>query len=295
MRTSLSLPFFWRNGRITVRFDLQGDPYFTHPLEVAQILADMHLDEATIITALLHDVVEDTNVSLYKIRREFGAEIARLVDGVTKLTRLEMQSNNKQAENFRKLLLAMSEDIRVLLVKLADRTHNMRTIDFIADHAKRRRIAQETLSIFAPLAERVGVSHFQHELEDRAFAVVDASMRNIIISRLEDVASKSGETVSSICGELTDTLAEAGLEVAIEGRQKTPYSIWRKMQRQKVEMEELSDIMAFRVLVEDEAACYRALGIIHRNIPWLWAVSKITSRRPSATVIGRCIQVSSGR
>ena len=128
-----------------------GDPYFTHPLEVAQILADMHLDEATIITALLHDVVEDTNVSLYKIRREFGAEIARLVDGVTKLTRLEMQSNNKQAENFRKLLLAMSEDIRVLLVKLADRTHNMRTIDFIADHTKRRRIAQETLSIFAPL------------------------------------------------------------------------------------------------------------------------------------------------
>ena len=131
-----------------------GDPYFTHPVE-AQIPVDMHLDEATIITALLHDVVEDTNVSPDKIRREFGAEIARLVDGVTKLTRLEMQSTNKQAENFRKLLLAMSEDIRVLLVKLADRTHNMRTIDFIADHAKRRRIAQETLSIFAPLAERV--------------------------------------------------------------------------------------------------------------------------------------------
>ena len=244
-----------------------GDPYFTHPVEVAQILADMHLDEATIITALLHDVVEDTNVSLDKIRREFGAEIARLVDGVTKLTRLEMQSDNKQAENFRKLLLAMSEDIRVLLVKLADRTHNMRTIDFIADQSKRRRIAQETLSIFAPLAERVGVSHFQHELEDRAFAVVDASMRNIIISRLEDVASKSGEMVSRICKELTDTLKQAGLDVTIEGRQKTPYSIWRKMQRQKVEMEELSDIMAFRVIVDDEAACYRALGIIHQKYP----------------------------
>ncbi|MGC6485250.1 MAG: RelA/SpoT family protein [Candidatus Puniceispirillales bacterium] len=244
-----------------------GDPYFTHPVEVAEILADMHLDEATIITALLHDVVEDTDVTLNQIKREFGAEIARLVDGVTKLTRLEMQSDNKQAENFRKLLLAMSEDIRVLLVKLADRTHNMRTIDYIPDAAKRERIARETLHIFAPLAERVGVSHFQHELEDRAFTVINPEMRKTILNRLDDVVSKSEKTVERICEELTKTLKKAGLKVKVEGRQKTPYSIWRKMQRQKVEMEELSDIMAFRVIVGSEEECYRALGILHLHYP----------------------------
>ncbi len=244
-----------------------GDPYFTHPVEVAEILADMRLDEATIITALLHDVVEDTDISLRKIKREFGAESGRLVDGVTKLTRIEMQSENQQAENFRKLLLAMSEDIRVLLVKLADRTHNMRTIDHIPDPARRERIARETLSIFAPLAERIGISHFQHELEDRAFTVINPQMRSTIISRLEDVTSKSEKTVETICEELKITLKEAGLRARIEGRQKTPYSIWRKMQRQKVEMEELSDIMAFRVVVGSEDKCYRALGILHRRYP----------------------------
>ena len=244
-----------------------GEPYFTHPVEVAQILADMHLDEASIITALLHDVVEDTDISLHKIKKNFGYEIARLVDGVTKLTRLEMQSDNKQAENFRKLLLAMSEDIRVLLVKLADRTHNMRTIDYIPDVAKRERIAQETLSIFAPLAERIGVSHFQHELEDRAFAVLNPEMRTTILSRLEDVVSKSEKTVERISAELAETLSGAGLKAKVEGRQKAPYSIWRKMQRQKVEMDELSDIMAFRVLLDDENACYHALGVLHQHYP----------------------------
>jgi len=244
-----------------------GEPYFTHPLEVAHILADMHLDQATIVTALLHDVVEDTGVSLTQIRDQFTDEIAQLVDGVTKLTRIEMQSDNRQAENFRKLVLAMSEDIRVLLVKLADRTHNMRTIDYIPRAEKRERIAQETLSIFAPLAERIGMTHFQHELEDRAFAVLNGQMRTSIISRLDYLTSKSEDMISRICDELSTTLSEEGLESTISGRHKTAYSIWRKMQRKKVGMEELSDIMAFRIIVPDEADCYLALGILHRHYP----------------------------
>ncbi len=244
-----------------------GEPYFTHPIEVAHILADMHLDPATIITALLHDVVEDTDVTLEQIQQQFTDEIAGLVDGVTKLTRIEMKSDNKQAENFRKLVLAMSEDIRVLLVKLADRTHNMRTIDHIARDDKRKRIAEETLTIFAPLAERIGMTHFQHELEDRAFAVVNPEMRTSIISRLDYLSAQSEDLVSRICDELNTTLYEAGLESSVSGRRKSAFSIWRKMQRQKVEMEELSDIMAFRVLVPNTSDCYRALGVLHQKFP----------------------------
>ncbi len=244
-----------------------GEPYFTHPIEVAHILADMHLDPATIITALLHDVVEDTDVSLSSIRDQFTDEVARLVDGVTKLTRIEMQSDNRQAENFRKLVLAMSEDIRVLLVKLADRTHNMRTIDYISKAEKRERIAQETLMIFAPLAERIGMTHFQHELEDRAFAVLNGQMRSSIISRLDYLSEQSEDLVSRICDELSETLSQQNLDSSVSGRKKSAYSIWRKMQRQKVEMEELSDIMAFRVIVPNEADCYRALGILHQKYP----------------------------
>ncbi len=244
-----------------------GEPYFTHPIEVAHILADMHLDPATIITALLHDVVEDTDVSLASIRDQFTDEVAQLVDGVTKLTRIEMQSDNKQAENFRKLVLAMSEDIRVLLVKLADRTHNMRTIDYISKPEKRERIAQETLMIFAPLAERIGMTHFQHELEDRAFSVLNAQMRTSIISRLDYLSEQSEDLVSRICDELSESLSKENLESSVSGRKKSAYSIWRKMQRQKVEMEELSDIMAFRVIVPTEGDCYRALGILHQKYP----------------------------
>ena len=244
-----------------------GEPYFTHPIEVAHILADMHLDPATIITALLHDVVEDTDVTLDMIQDQFTDEIANLVDGVTKLTRIEMKSDNKQAENFRKLVLAMSEDIRVLLVKLADRTHNMRTIDHISRAEKRVRIAEETLAIFAPLAERIGMTHFQNELEDRAFAVVNPEMRSSIISRLDYLATQSEDLVSRICDELNATLSEEGLESSVTGRRKSAYSIWQKMQRQKVEMEELSDIMAFRVVVPDISDCYRTLGILHQKFP----------------------------
>lgn len=244
-----------------------GEPYFTHPIEVAHILADMHLDPATIITALLHDVVEDTEVSLEAISTQFTEEIARLVDGVTKLTRIEMQSDNRQAENFRKLVLAMSEDIRVLLVKLADRTHNMRTIDHISKPEKRERIAQETLLIFAPLAERIGMTHFQNELEDRAFSVLNPQMRMSILSRLDYLSEQSEDLVSRICDELNFTLSEHDLESSVSGRRKSAYSIWQKMQRKKVEMEELSDIMAFRVIVPTEEDCYRALGILHQHYP----------------------------
>ena len=242
-----------------------GAPYIGHPLEVAEILADMRLDEASIVTALLHDVVEDTGVTLAEIRREFSEEIARLVDGVTKLTRIEMQSGNKQAENFRKLLLAMSEDIRVLIVKLADRTHNMRTIDHIDEPEKRRRIAEETLSVFAPLAERIGITHFQHELEDRAFAVVNAPIRDTILTRIDDLSARDKDAIGKIRRGLRTVLKKEGVEAEVTGRQKTPYSIWRKMERREVEAEDLTDIMAFRVVVADEAECYRALGIIHRR------------------------------
>ena len=244
-----------------------GEPYFTHPIEVAHILADMHVDPATIITALLHDVVEDTDATLTTIRDQFTEEVAHLVDGVTKLTRIEMQSDNRQAENFRKLVLAMSEDIRVLLVKLADRTHNMRTIDYISKPEKRERIAQETLMIFAPLAERIGMTHFQHELEDRAFAVLNGQMRSSILSRLDYISEQSEDLVSRICDELSETISSCNMESSVSGRKKSAYSIWRKMQRQKVEMEELSDIMAFRVIVPTEVDCYRALGILHQTYP----------------------------
>ncbi len=244
-----------------------GAPYFTHPIAVAHILADMHVDSSTIVTALLHDVVEDTEATIEMVSDAFGADIARLVDGVTKLTRIEMQSDNKQAENFRKLVLAMSEDIRVLLVKLADRTHNMRTIDFIGRADKRERIAKETLSIFVPLAERVGMTRFQHELEDRAFAVLHPDMRESILTRLHNLSSQSEDAISHICSELNGILWQEGMDAGVSGRLKSAYSIWRKMQKKKVEMEELSDIMAFRVIVPTYEECYRTLGILHQKFP----------------------------
>ena len=242
-----------------------GNPYINHPVEVAKILADMRLDQASIVTALLHDVVEDTDVSLEEIRGKFSEEVARLVDGVTKLTRIEMQSGNKQAENFRKLVLAMSEDIRVLIVKLADRIHNMRTIDHLEDSDKRKRISEETLDIFAPLAERIGISHFQHELEDRAFAIINAPMRDSILKHIDDLNARDKNAISKIRRALRSVLRKEGVEAEISGRQKTPYSIWRKMRRQNLETEDLTDVMAFRIVVSDVPECYRALGIIHRN------------------------------
>ncbi|HEX5453339.1 MAG TPA: bifunctional (p)ppGpp synthetase/guanosine-3',5'-bis(diphosphate) 3'-pyrophosphohydrolase [Stellaceae bacterium] len=241
-----------------------GDPYFSHPVEVAGLLAQMKLDTASIITALLHDTVEDTVATLDDIERLFGHEIARLVDGVTKLSRIELQSDQtKQAENFRKLVLAMSEDIRVLLVKLADRLHNMQTLHFINSEEKRRRIARETMDIYVPLAERIGMHRMKDELEDLAFAELHSDARASITARLGFLRDKGGDIVARVVTELTETLKEGGLAASISGREKSPYSIWRKMQRKNISFEQLADVMAFRVLVDSVADCYHALGVIH--------------------------------
>ena len=245
-----------------------GDPYFSHPLEVAGILTDYRLDCASIVTALLHDTLEDTPATREDIDTQFGEEVCRLVDGVTKLTRIELQSDQaKQAENFRKLVLAMSRDIRVLLVKLADRLHNMRTLHPIADPEKRQRIALETMEIYAPLAERIGMESLKSELEDLAFAELNPDARNSILARLEFLRRQSGDAVPRIVGQLREVLTTAGIKADISGREKKPYSIWRKMHRKSVGFEQLSDIVAFRVLVESIEEVYRALGVIHSAYP----------------------------
>lgn len=245
-----------------------GDPYFSHPIEVAGILTKYRLDSSSIITALLHDTIEDTPATLEDLEKLFGSEIARLVDGVTKLSRIEMQSDHaKQAENLRKLVIAMSEDIRVLLVKLADRVHNMRTLHYIQKPEKRRRIALETMEIYAPLAERIGMQEIKMELEDLAFSELHGEARASIIARLNFLREQGGDLIGRILEELRETLEEAGIQATVSGREKTPYSIWLKMQRKNVGFEQLSDIMAFRVAVPSIEDCYRALGVIHSKYP----------------------------
>ena len=242
-----------------------GDPYFSHPLEVAGILTDYKLDTQSIITALLHDTIEDTEVTSEEIEDQFGGEISQLVDGVTKLTQIELQSDQSdQAENFRKLVLAMSEDIRVLLVKLADRLHNMRTLHFIDKPSKRRRIALETMEIYAPLAERIGMQEMKNELEDLSFAVLNPEARNSIISRLKFLKEQGKDNVEAIIDELGKTLVKAKLRATISGREKSPYSIWRKTQKKNVSFEQMSDIIAFRIIVETVDDCYRTFAVIHQ-------------------------------
>ncbi len=241
-----------------------GDPYFSHPLQVAEILTRMKLDGASIATALLHDTVEDTDTTLEQIEKLFGKEIARLVDGVTKLSRLELQSDQtKHAENFRKLVLAMSADIRVLLVKLADRLHNMQTLHHIEDPEKRRRVALETLEIYAPLAERMGIHHLKDDLENLAFVEIYPDADASITKRLTFLRETGGGVVGRVIDELKKVLLDAGIEASVSGREKSPYSMWRKMQRKNIAFEQLSDIMAFRIVVPDIGACYQALGVLH--------------------------------
>lgn len=243
-----------------------GAPYFTHPLEVAAILTDLKLDVPTIVTALLHDTIEDTHVTYEDVERQFGKEIAELVDGVTKLSKLELFSERtKQAENFRKLLLAMSNDIRVLLVKLADRLHNMRTMHYIQDPEKRRRIAQETLDIYAPLAGRIGMQNLREEVEDLAFAELQPEARNSIVTRLARLDAQSGERIGRISERLRRELAKSDIDAKVYGRAKRPYSIWRKLKDKQLNFEALSDIFGFRVIVKDQQDCYRALGVLHTN------------------------------
>ena len=245
-----------------------GEPYFSHPIEVAGILTELKLDDSSIITALLHDLVEDTETSLDDIEHMFGKEIARLVDGVTKLTRLELQSEQtRDAENFRKLVLAMSEDIRVLLVKLADRLHNMQTLRYVQSPEKRRRIARETMEIYAPLAERIGMQRFKDELMDLAFAELNPDGRDSILARLDFLKGRGDDLPPLIIDQLRRCLAEEGIEAWVSGRMKTPYSMWNKMQHKDVAFEQLSDIMAFRVVVADVTECYHALGVLHSSYP----------------------------
>jgi len=245
-----------------------GDPYFAHPIEVAGILTDYHLDTATIVTGLLHDVIEDTEVTREEVDRLFGQEVGELVEGVTKLSRLETTADYKrQAENLRKFILAVSKDVRVLLVKLADRLHNMRTLQFIRNVAKRERIARETLDIYAPLARSIGCHRICSELEELAFTHLHPVARDAIIRRLDALRSGQGRAVALASEEIVAKLDEAGIVARVIGREKGPFSIWRKLQRKSIGFAQLSDIYAFRVIVDSEDDCYRALGVIHRAWP----------------------------
>ncbi|MCA1661314.1 MAG: RelA/SpoT family protein [Novosphingobium sp.] len=242
-----------------------GDPYFSHPVEVAGLMTELKLDQETIVTALLHDTVEDTLATIEEVERLFGPEVGRLVDGVTKLSKIEaMGENERAAENLRKFLLAMSEDLRVLLVKLADRLHNMRTLHFIKSEEKRKRIARETMDIYAPLAERVGMYEYMREMQLLAFEQLEPEAYATITGRLAQIRSQEGGQVDAIALELKQALAEAGLRVEVSGREKHPYSIWRKMAERHVSFEQITDIMAFRVITESPADCYEALGVIHQ-------------------------------
>lgn len=246
-----------------------GDPYITHPLAVAMILAGFRLDVPSLLTALLHDTIEDTGITQDELRKQFGDTVADLVDGVTKLTRLELQSDRtKQAENFRKLVLAMSKDIRVLLVKLADRLHNMRTLHFVERTDRRQRIARETLDIYAPLAERIGMDRVKTELQNLSFAQLEPEADATIRARLNYLRGQGADVIEEVRRELLRLCHEAGLKnVHVSGREKSPYSIWEKMQRRNVAFEQLSDIMAFRVLVDAREDCYMALGAVHAAYP----------------------------
>lgn len=241
-----------------------GDPYYSHPVEVAGILTKFKLDSASIIAGLLHDTVEDTDTTIEEVKNLFGDQVASIVDGLTKLAMIEQKSaNNKQAENFRKLLLAMSEDIRVLLIKLADRLHNMRTLHFLQKPEKRARIAKETLDIYAPLAERIGMQEVKSELEEIAFGELHKDAHDSIVARLNFLREQGSNLVPKIISALQKDMQDNDVKATISGREKTPYSIWRKMQQKNASFEQLSDIMAFRICVDDIGSCYQALGVVH--------------------------------
>ena len=247
------------------QFRKSGEPYFTHPVEVASILAQQNLDDATIVTALLHDTIEDTKASYQIVTERFGSEIAELVNGVTKLTNLQLSSTEtKQAENFRKLFMAMSRDLRVLLVKLADRLHNMRTIRSMRQE-KQVQKARETMDIFAPLAGRMGMQWMREELEDLAFKVLNPDGRQSIMRRYLTLQAEAGDVIERITGDMRLELKKAGIEGEVLGRAKRPYSIWRKMQEKDQGFSRLSDIYGFRIIVSSEDDCYRVLGAIHRR------------------------------
>ena len=243
-----------------------GEPYFSHPLAVAEILIDYRLDSTSIITALLHDVVEDTNINLEFIEQKFGEEIANLVDGVTKLSKIEsLSSSRKAAENFRKLLMAMSQDIRVLLVKLADRLHNMQTIHFIKSEEKRIRIANESLAIYAPLAARIGMYKMRDELQELSFVQINPESRNYIVKKLNELKESKKDIIDKIIHDLEEKITASKINAEVSGREKHPYSIWNKMKRKNIGFNYLHDITAFRIVVENIGDCYAALGVINSS------------------------------
>ncbi|SFT97511.1 bifunctional (p)ppGpp synthetase/guanosine-3',5'-bis(diphosphate) 3'-pyrophosphohydrolase [Mesorhizobium sp. YR577] len=240
-----------------------GDPYFSHPLEVAAILTDMHMDEATIAVALLHDTIEDTTATRQEIDELFGPDLGKLVEGLTKLKKLDLVSKKaEQAENLRKLLLAISEDVRVLLVKLADRLHNMRTLDHMRDD-KRLRIAEETMEIYAPLAGRMGMQGMREELEELAFRYINPEAYRTVTARLADISERNRGVIVEIENSLSGLFEKYALNATVKSRQKKPWSVFRKMEAKALSFEQLSDIFGFRVVVESVEDCYRALGAIH--------------------------------
>ena len=243
-----------------------GDPYLIHPVAVADILSDLKLDSATIATGLLHDTIEDTEITYQKVKDEFGKEVADLVDGVTKISELEGKIiQNSKAENIRKLILATSKDIRVLLVKLADRLHNMRTLNSITSENKKKRISEETMEIYAPLADRMGMNHIRDELEDLSFLNLNPKARNLVVERLSLNKLKRDNIFKEISNKFKEILLDDGIKANIVGREKTPFSIWRKMQTKRISLEQLTDIIGFRIIVKDINECYKVLGIFHSN------------------------------
>ena len=243
-----------------------GDPYSNHPIAVASILTELKLDSATIATGLLHDTIEDTHATYETIKKEFGQEVADLVDGVTKISVFENQATiTSKAENFRKLIIATSKDIRVLLVKIADRLHNMRTIDAISKTEKKERIAKETMEIYAPLADRMGMHRIRDELEDLSFKVLNNNARELINKRLNEIKDDKVNSFNSISLEFSGLLNEHKINANIIGREKTPFSIWRKVQKKKISLEQISDIIGFRVILDSVDDCYKALGIFHNR------------------------------
>ena len=242
----------------------EGSPYIIHPIAVANILTELKLDSATIATGLLHDTIEDTYATYKTIEEEFGKEVADLVDGVTKISEFENQAiSNSKAENFRKLILATSKDIRVLLVKLADRLHNMRTIKFVSKKEKQIRKAKETMEIYAPLADRMGMNRIRDELEDLSFQVLNPNARKLIKDRLDQIKVNNLNNFNTISQDFSNLLKENKLIAKIYGREKTPFSIWRKIQQKRISLEQITDIIGFRIILDDVPSCYRALGIFH--------------------------------
>ena len=243
-----------------------GDPYISHPIAVANILAELQLDGPTITTALLHDTIEDTNATYNEVKKKFGGEIADLVDGVTKLSRLENQGKEIiLGENFRKLILATAKDIRVLLVKLADRLHNMRTIKSIDFEEKRKKISRETMEIYAPLAERLGMHSIRDELEDLSFNVLNFDARKMITNRIEEIAPNTQILFKEVSNEIVNLLKLHKIKAKITAREKTPFSIWRKIQSKRVSLEQITDLIGFRIILNDINDCYSVLGIFHQK------------------------------